>query len=236
MTDENVTLDPAIDDRLIYEHRVAVGVDLGHSYDPTSIAVVEQTRLALAPHVAMNQVPQLLEAVRKVRPKYTLRGLTQAPLGESYVAQADRIKRVLSRLSHFANRPPVWVDYTGVGLAVFEIFRQAGVPGIHPTTITFNGQAGPNKNGGHSIPKIELISRINALMHSGRLHMPEDGDHPFARILRKELMEFRMGYTAAGNAVFGARESAHDDLVLALALAIYGLDSSREAIVEPLRI
>lgn len=32
-----------------------------------------------------------------------------------------------------------------------------------------------------------------------------------------------MRFTLAGNATFNAREGAHDDLVLALALAVFGL-------------
>jgi len=40
-------------------------------------------------------------------------------------------------------------------------------------TITFAGEAGPNGRGGHSVPKIELVSKLQALMHSGVLHMPD---------------------------------------------------------------
>jgi hypothetical protein len=57
---------------------------------------------------------------------------------------------------------------------------------------------------------------------------------PFAKVFRRELLNFRVSYSAVGNATFGAREGAHDDLVLAVALAVYGLDSSREVTVEPL--
>lgn len=51
-----------------------------------------------------------------------------------------------------------------------------------------------------------------------------------------ELVDFRVRYTAVGNATFGAREGAHDDLILAVALAVYGLDSERRVEVMPLRI
>jgi len=35
-----------------------------------------------------------------------------------------------------------------------------------------------------------------------------------------------------GNATFDAREGAHDDLILAVALAVYGLDDGRRVVVE----
>lgn len=129
--------------------------------------------------------------------------------------------------------PLVWVDYTGVGRAVLDIFKQERVPNLRPVTITFNGQEGPNGHGGHSVPKINLVSRLQALMHTGCLHMPDT--LPLAKTFRRELLDFRVSYSAVGNATFGAREGAHDDLILAAALAVYGLDGNRRVVVEPLR-
>lgn len=43
-----------------------------------------------------------------------------------------------------------------------------------------------------------------------------------------------MRFTEAGNATFNAREGAHDDLVLALALAVFGL--SRPDPVDAVRV
>jgi hypothetical protein len=38
---------------------------------------------------------------------------------------------------------------------------------------------------------------------------------------KSELSEFRMRYSDAGRLTFGAREGRHDDLVLALAIALW---------------
>jgi hypothetical protein len=154
------------------------------------------------------------------RPTYNLRLLEQAPLGESYPAQAQRVNRILSRQQIAEHDPRVFVDYTGVGRAVYDIFKQQGVPRIVPITITFSG-GGRNEGGGYSVPKIDLISKLQALMHTGCLHMPDS--LPFAKTFRRELLDFRVSYSAVGNATFGAREGAHDDLILAVALAVYGL-------------
>jgi hypothetical protein len=100
------------------------------------------------------------------------------------------------------------------------------VPRIKAVTITFNGQEGPNGNNGHSVPKLALVSRLQALMHTGKLRMPGEQAMPLAKTFRRELLDFRVSYSAVGNAKFGAREGAHDDLVLAVALAVYGLSQS----------
>jgi hypothetical protein len=223
------------DPRFIYRHRVSVGVDLGQSKDPTSIAVVEQIKPVIADHLLDAMRPDRLAAMRREMPKpeYNLRLLEQAPLGESYPAQAQRLNRILARQQIAEHDPQVWMDYTGVGRAVYDIFSQERVPRLKPVTIIFNGQEGPNGHGGHSVPKINLVSRLQALMHTGKLHMADT--LPLAKTFRRELIDFRVSYSAVGNATFGAREGAHDDLILAVALAVYGLDSGREWTVERLR-
>ena len=147
-------------------------------------------------------------------------------------AQAQRVNRILARQQIAEHDPRVWVDYTGVGRAVFDIFKQERVPRIVPVTITFGGEDGPNGHGGHNVTKLGLVSRLQALMHTGKLHMPDT--LPLSKLFRRELLDFRVSYTAVGNATFGAREGAHDDLILAVALAVYGLDGGRVATVHPL--
>ncbi|MBQ4853227.1 hypothetical protein IMW82_00840 [Rhodanobacter sp. B2A1Ga4] len=222
---------PAQDPRFHYGSTVAVGVDLGQSHDPTSIAVIEK----VAPEIPADTHPPKVEALRfamrSIRPKYQLRLLEQAPLGESYILQAHRLKRILARAQIAEHDPLVWIDGTGVGKAVVDIFRQERIPNLRPVAITFAGQEGPDGRGGHSVPKINLVSRVQAAMHTGCLVMPDT--LPLAKTFRRELLDFRVSYSAVGNATFGAREGAHDDLILAVALAMYGLDSNRRVIVEP---
>ncbi|WDS36083.1 hypothetical protein [Pseudoxanthomonas sp.] len=65
---------------------------------------------------------------------------------------------------------------------------------------------------------------MQALLHSGDLRIPRA--LPDAAVLTRELQEFRVKYTEAGNATFNAREGEHDDLVLALAIAVFGLSAA----------
>jgi hypothetical protein len=69
------------------------------------------------------------------------------------------------------------------------------------------------------VAKILLVSRLQAALHAGELKLSPGLAE--LRALQQELAEFRMRHTAAGNAVFGAREGRHDDLVLALAVAVW---------------
>ena len=59
------------------------------------------------------------------------------------------------------------------------------------------------RNGDHSVPKINLVSRMQALIHSGCLHMPDS--LPLEKTFRRELLDFRVSYSAVGNATFGVR-------------------------------
>jgi hypothetical protein len=76
-----------------------------------------------------------------------------------------------------------------------------------------------------------LVSGVQALLHEGRLHIQKD--LPEAANLVRELQDFRVGFTAAGHMTFNAREGKHDDLVLALALAVW---RSRKRIIKPRQI
>lgn len=221
------------------ERKIAVGVDLGQSKDPTSLAVVERVR-QVVPDYLVDELQvsaagraHLIEMRRELpRPDFNLRLLEQAPLGESYPAQAARIKRIVARPQIAEHNPRIFMDFTGVGRPMYDIMRQERVPRLVPVTITFQG-SGTNEAGGRTVAKLDLISRLQALMHNGSLHMPDT--LPLAKLFRRELIDFRVSYTAVGNATFGAREGAHDDLVLAVALAVYGL-TLPEVTMGPLRI
>jgi len=72
--------------------------------------------------------------------------------------------------------------------------------------------------------KLDLISRLQAMLHNQTLTIePELED---AAVLMRELQDLRVSFSTAGNPIFGAREGAHDDLVLAVAMAIFGATRS----------
>ena len=106
---------------------------------------------------------------------------------------------------------------TGVGRPVFEMFTYSG---ISPLGVLITGGTAETRDGAICcVPKLTLVSRLQALLHEGRLKILRELDE--AETLVRELQDFRCEFTAAGHLTFNARSGKHDDLVLALAIAIW---------------
>ncbi|MEO7050149.1 MAG: hypothetical protein ABI128_00645 [Rhodanobacter sp.] len=104
-----------------------------------------------------------------------------------------------------------------------DLFKQARMRRMYAVTITGGSDVTRTADGWHC-SKLELISRVQALLHSGELSIePELAD---AAALLHELQDFRVSFSTAGNPIFGAREGERDDLVLAVALGIFGATRS----------
>jgi hypothetical protein len=74
---------------------------------------------------------------------------------------------------------------------------------------------------GWFVPKVELAATVHLLLQTSRLQIPRSLQE--AEILGRELEAFRVRVTAAGNEELAAdwRSRAHDDEVLALAIALW---------------
>lgn len=114
-----------------------------------------------------------------------------------------------------------------VGRQVFDLFGQrAALRHAQGVVITGVCETSATRTG-WSVPKGELISKLQALLHAGDLRIA--AGLPDAAVLARELQDFRVRFTDNGNATFSTREGAYDDLVLALALAVFGLSRSEPA-------
>jgi hypothetical protein len=197
-----------------------VGVDLGQSHDPTAICVLE-TKTAQIPDWAWSGCrPELgrLTAEHKafVSP-FNVVHLERLPLGMSYPDQVLFVASLVSREP--LKSPDVYIDYTGVGRPIYDLFKAARVPGIVGISITA-GKDSHSTNTGWSVPKNILVSGVQAKLHTGQLKVAAGLlDAP---VLLKEFQDFRVTFTSAGNAIFNARSGQHDDLVLAVSLAVWG--------------
>jgi hypothetical protein len=145
---------------------------------------------------------------------FAVRHLHRWPLGTPYPQVVADVKALFAR-------PPLQgsvlaVDQTGVGRAVVDQFRAAGIgASLRPLTIT-----GGENSGGGSVAKKDLVGAVQVPLQDRRLKVA-DG-LPLAAVLAEELAAFRVKVTLAGNETFEAwRERDHDDLVLAVALALY---------------
>lgn len=92
--------------------------------------------------------------------------------------------------------------------------------GLEPVGVNITSGDSEIRRGVHwSVSKTQLIARLQTMLHSGDLKIVEGTAE--AEVLRKELIDFRVKFTQAGNSTFEARSGQHDDLVLAFALACY---------------
>src|ERR1041384_4429381 len=183
-----------------------IGLDLGQSRDPTAIAVVRS-------------VPRSGEAGRdRFREDgtevYQCGHLERLPLGTPHPAIVGHVAGLLERLPRGSE---LVIDFTGVGRPVFDMFEIAG---IDPIGVLITGGTSESRDGRvYSVPKINLVSGVQALLHEERLKIHRE--LPEAPTLVAELQNFRVDFTTAGHMTFNARSGAHDDLVLALAIAVW---------------
>jgi hypothetical protein len=178
--------------------RYTVGVDLGQSNDFTAICIVRKFE----------------EPGQK--PIFQVGYLSRLPLGTPYPAIVSHVIDLLCR-PQIRGKSELVIDYTGVGRPVFDMFRDQGTSPIGVnitggTAITHEGLI-------WSVPKGHLISRIQMLLHAGRLKI--HADLPDATALVGELQSFKADFTDTGYVKFNARSGAHDDLVLAIGVALW---------------
>lgn len=182
-----------------WAERFTAGVDLGQSQDYTAICIVRRVEEPGA------------------KPIFQVGYLERLPLGTSYPAVVSHVIGLLCR-PQLRGKAELVIDFTGVGRPVFDMFR---VEGISPIGVSITGGTAITNDGGliWSVPKGHLISRVQALLHDGRLKIYSD--LPDATTLVNELQNFRAEFSDTGYIKFNARSGAHDDLVLALAIALW---------------
>ena len=184
-----------------------IGVDLGQARDYTAIAILER----------FEELTGKAEKGRwTTRVRYEMPHLERPPLGTSYPAIIDRLKDLIARLPGH-ERLRTLVDRTGCGRPVVDLMRREKLQ-IAPVTITAGGTASGGSYYGFNVPKRELVSNLAILFQAGRLKIARG--LPEAPAMIEELQNFRIKFTTAGNDTYEAwRESDHDDLVLAAAMA-----------------
>jgi hypothetical protein len=176
-----------------------VGVDLGQEVDFSAIAVVE--RIAVAKGAVL-----------------AVRHLERLPLGTPYPKVVDRLVALFDRAP--LSGGTLVVDETGVGRPVVDLLRTLPIrAAVRPLTITSGSRARLDEHGRWRVAKKLLVANVRSLLGTGRLKVV-DG-LPEAAVLVRELADFRVTITERANETFGASSGRHDDLVLAVALAVW---------------
>jgi len=178
------------------------GLDLGQAQDYSALVILERFKIP---------DPDRKSATFY---RFDVRHLHRWPLGTSYPAIVADLKEMYAR-PHLQDSA-LAIDATGVGRAVVDMVRLAGLRArCQSFTITF-GEA----TTGAGVAKKDLVGAVQIPLQSGRLRFAEALE--LTPVLVKEMEAYRVKVTAARNETFEAwRERDHDDLVLALALAVY---------------
>jgi hypothetical protein len=182
--------------------RFFAGLDLGQAQDFTALAIVERFAIPDPDRDGSTFF------------RFDVRELRRWRLGTGYPAIVADLKEM------YAGPPlrdsPLAIDGTGVGRAVVDVVRLAGIGArCQPFTITF-GEA----TTGAGVAKKDLVGAVQVPLQGGRLRFA--GALELTPVLVKEMEAHRLKVTAARDETFEAwRERDHDDLVLALALAVY---------------
>jgi hypothetical protein len=203
------------------------GLDLGQSADYTALAVVQK-------------VPTYDKQTGKHWDELHLRHLERYPLKTPYTDIADQVKSLLTGppftdyiRDGFRIRKAqteLIVDKTGVGVAVTDLLKERRLNYI-AVTITGLGQK-VNRHGTreYSVPKQDLVSALEVPFHKGTLKVAK-GLEGWPK-LREELLNFRrkQNTRTAHISYEHWRESDHDDLVLAAALACWRVARQRDVL------
>ena len=114
-------------------------------------------------------------------------------------------------------RSTLVIDETGVGRPITDMFNAAG---INATVRPFSITCGSGSTG-TTVAKKTLVGAVQAPLCSGRLRFAADLE--LTLVLSEELNNFRVKVDeVTRNETFAAwRDRDHDDLVLALALALH---------------
>jgi hypothetical protein len=206
-----------------------VGLDLGKLADFTAAAAVEQTEPPPpGPFARADERPR--DHRGQVLKSYDVVHLQRWPLGAPY-PQIVRDVGELMRQPPLGESPYLVVDAGGVGEPVLDLLRADRIPDLIGVKITAG--TGWNREGhDYSVSKQVLVATLQVALQTGRLRVVPT--LPLAQVLREEMLGFEVKITDAAHETFSARSGKHDDLVLAVAIAVFVGENPRPVTVRPI--
>jgi hypothetical protein len=201
--------DRNIENETKIEKSLFCGLDLGQSQDYSALAIIECVRTITN---GKDQIAQLncvhLQRWQLHTPFPKIVGDVVAMINSLKPSQSPEYKPVLA------------VDATGCGAAVIDLFKQEKISGELRPILIVGGATVSNENGVFRVPKRDLVSVVQVGLQNRTLKIAETLD--LAEVLSRELQNFTVKITDAGNDTYGEwRTGKHDDLVLAVSLALW---------------
>jgi hypothetical protein len=186
---------------------VTMGIDVGQKRDPTAVCIAQS---------------EWREVEGRMEIHFTIRHLERLPIGTPYPEVIERVGRLAFRAGDIAGEWPfLYVDATGVGQPIVDALRDGGYHESVAAVVFTAGETRKETWDGErlrvSLGKEFLVSRLQTLLGTGRLHLPPG---PEMEALADELLNYELRVDAKGHAKAGAfRVGTHDDLVTAVGLA-----------------
>jgi hypothetical protein len=149
--------------------------------------------------------------------RYECRHAERFRLGTPYPRVVEAVGAMLTR-KPLAGDCQLVIDTSGVGVAVADLFAEAGIPYVG---ITITGGVGWHRESWRrwQVSKHLLVSTVQKFLSSEAIGISKR--LPAAELLRAELRDFRVKMSRSATEVYDAREGQHDDLVLSLAVALF---------------
>ena len=138
--------------------------------------------------------------------------------GLPYDQIVDWVSRIYHKPEFNRQQPPeLVVDSTGVGVAVVDMLHTRGLR-LNAVTIT-SGESFSQKGSIFHVGKARLIGTFLGAFDGGKVQV--NPNMPIWPQLEKEMLSYRAEISAQGRAKFEAEEGEHDDMIFALAQAIW---------------
>ncbi len=211
-----------------------LGCDLGKESDYTAVCFLRKF------------TPLDRRGRKNGSPTYEVLMMKRFALKTSYVS-------IVREISNRLRQPPFdsWQDYkgvrhpakiplyltydkTGVGAAVAELlqndqFLASRLEELRAVNITAGRDVNETSDA-LNIPKRDLIMATVIAFEKEQIEFA--GDLPELVLLVAELQNFEMRFTAKGNDTYSATGANHDDMVIALSLAVYSARMTDESFDE----
>ena len=175
-----------------------LGLDLGRKQDHSALVIIERSQRA------MNT--RYLDAYTKWEELLSVRYAKQWRLGTAYGDVAKEVAAIYKKVEALGRSVLVF-DQTGVGDAVYEMIREhlrgSSVEGVVITQEL----------------KRDLYAALETNLEQCKLKIPEDCHS--SRELKQELLTVEIRRVGYGYKYGAFEKDAHDDLVMALALACW---------------
>lgn len=186
--------------------RFFAGLDLGSAHEFSAVAVLEK-RYVRAPGAHVKQIGH-----------YAVRHLERFPPGTPYARMTNRLREIFCDDAVAGGL--LVIDETVIGKPVLDTFRDAGIDAMLRRLTVTAGMKATFDEGLWLVPKKELVGVMQVLLQDRRLQVAPTLAE--ADVLVKELQSFRARPPVReSNDLLDWREGAHDDLVLAVAIAAW---------------